>query len=318
MPSMLKGTARDNDRQRTLRPLFAVRGASRTHRHPRVWAFDLLGDPLRLLRFSLDAHRLFRGVSKVTPLELVLERLEDARGAGDKRTARCSAHDDRHASLSITERADGAVLLHCFAGCPPEEIVAAIGLEMRDLFPSENGAREHRARVTATYDYRDENDALLFQVVRYHPKDFRQRRPAGKGAWIWNLKDTRRVPYRLPELVAADRKRWVRRGRGEALARSRGRSLSRTSNFSQTHAGRVDAAQGGEVGEAMFGDGFEQSTILRTAPDRLTRVITRSSWAERQSVLVEAREAELLVFRRWEEFHREALGFMPSWDSRAC
>jgi hypothetical protein len=48
----------------------------------------------------------------------------------------------------------------------------------------------------------------------------------------------------------------------------------------------------------MFGDGFEQSTILRTGPDGLTRVITRSCWAERESVLVEAREAELVVFRR--------------------
>jgi hypothetical protein len=63
----------------------------------------------------------------------------------------------------------------------------------------------------------------------------------------------------------------------------------------------------------MIGDGFEQSTILRTGPDGLTRVITRSSWAERESVLVEAREAELLVFRRWEEFHDKALGFRPSW-----
>jgi hypothetical protein len=62
----------------------------------------------------------------------------------------------------------------------------------------------------------------------------------------------------------------------------------------------------------MFGDGFEQSTILRTGPDGLTRVITRSSWDRRESVLVEAYEAELVVLRRWEEFHREALGFTPS------
>ena len=29
---------------------------------------------------------------------------------------------------------------------------------------------------------------------------------------------------------------------------------------------------------------------------------------------MDARGAELVVFRRWEEFHREALGFMPTWD----
>ena len=68
----------------------------------------------------------------------------------------------------------------------------------------------------------------------------------------------------------------------------------------------------------MFGDGFEQSTILRTVPDGLTRVITRTSWDRRESVLVEAYAAELLVFRRWEEFHREALGLTPSWGTHSC
>ncbi len=56
----------------------------------------------------------------------------------------------------------------------------------------------------------------------------------------------------------------------------------------------------------MFDGTFEQSTILRTGPDGLTRVIVRSSWRERESVLVEAYEAELVVLRRWEEFHEEA------------
>jgi len=68
----------------------------------------------------------------------------------------------------------------------------------------------------------------------------------------------------------------------------------------------------------MFGDNLEQSTILRISPDGLTRVITRTSWAKRESVLVEAYEAELVVLRRWEEFHREKLGFMPSWEAYEC
>ena len=57
--------------------------------------------------------------------------------------------------------------------------------------------------VEAIYDYNDENGELLFQVVRSRPKDFRQRRPDGKGGWRWKLDDVRRVPYRLPELIAA-------------------------------------------------------------------------------------------------------------------
>jgi hypothetical protein len=58
-------------------------------------------------------------------------------------------------------------------------------------------------RIVKTYPYCDEAGTLLFQVVRLEPKDFRQRRPDGQGGWIWNLHDTRRVPYLLPVLVKA-------------------------------------------------------------------------------------------------------------------
>src|SRR5262245_56384076 len=64
-----------------------------------------------------------------------------------------------------------------------------------------------------------------------------------------------------------------------------------------------------------FDDGFEQTTILRTGPDGLTRVLVRTSWAERESLLVDAREAELVLFRRWVEFHRGWIAFRPSWEA---
>src|SRR6266850_1768518 len=53
-------------------------------------------------------------------------------------------------------------------------------------------------------EYNDVDRQLLFQVVRYQPKDFKQRRPDGQGAWIWNLDGVRPVLYRLPELSTAD------------------------------------------------------------------------------------------------------------------
>jgi putative DNA primase/helicase len=59
-------------------------------------------------------------------------------------------------------------------------------------------------RIVATYDYRDENGDLLFQVVRKSNKDFPQRRPDGKGGWIYNLDGVEKVLYRLPELIDAD------------------------------------------------------------------------------------------------------------------
>jgi Protein of unknown function (DUF3987) len=68
-----------------------------------------------------------------------------------------------------------------------------------------------RPRIVATFDYTDENGKLLYQAVRREPgehgarKDFRQRQPDGKGGWIWNLQGARRVLYRLPQLLKADR-----------------------------------------------------------------------------------------------------------------
>lgn len=56
-------------------------------------------------------------------------------------------------------------------------------------------------RIVATYNYRNETGELLFQVVRYEPKDFRQRRPNGNSGWDWSTKGVRQVPYRLPELL---------------------------------------------------------------------------------------------------------------------
>ena len=47
---------------------------------------------------------------------------------------KCPSHDDRMASLSITEGADGKTFLHCFRGCTVEEILRAKGLRMGDLF----------------------------------------------------------------------------------------------------------------------------------------------------------------------------------------
>lgn len=38
-------------------------------------------------------------------------------------------------------------------------------------------------RFVCSYDYKDIDGTLLFQVVRYEPKTFKQRRPNGNGQW---------------------------------------------------------------------------------------------------------------------------------------
>jgi hypothetical protein len=55
--------------------------------------------------------------------------------------------------------------------------------------------------IIATFDYRDEQNRLLFQVCRTVGKRFWQRRPNGHDQWINNIKGVRRVLYRLPELI---------------------------------------------------------------------------------------------------------------------
>lgn len=126
----------------------------------------------------------------------ILDRLQ-ARRVGQSWMARCPAHEDKNPSLSIAEK-NGHVLLKCFAGCSTEDVLHAARLAWKDLEP------EEQETICDTYDYTDEQGALLYQVVRYLPKNFRQRRPDGKGGWVWNLAGVRRVLYCLPAIAAAD------------------------------------------------------------------------------------------------------------------
>jgi hypothetical protein len=68
------------------------------------------------------------------------------------------------------------------------------------VFSQRQQQQQPRGAPTATYDYRSADGALLYQVVRFEPKTFRQRRPDGTGGWFWRL-DERRVIYRWRELL---------------------------------------------------------------------------------------------------------------------
>jgi 5S rRNA maturation endonuclease (ribonuclease M5) len=115
-------------------------------------------------------------------------------------TARCPAHDDRHASLSINESDDGRILVHCHAGCSQDDLIAS--LKALGLWPARVERQPEDRRVVAAYDYTDENGEMLYQILRYEPKDFSQRYPDGSGGWIWQ-KAKRQVLYRLPEVLEA-------------------------------------------------------------------------------------------------------------------
>ena len=133
------------------------------------------------------------------PIESFLSRFSNVRKNPNGWQACCPAHKDKKASLSISVK-EGKILLYDHAGCLPEAILDAVGLKLKDLF-LEPKTPAKKPEIVATYDYTDEAGKILFQAVRFAPKDFRQRRPDGKGKWTWNLSDVRIVPYRLPAIM---------------------------------------------------------------------------------------------------------------------
>ncbi len=82
----------------------------------------------------------------MSPVELVLSKLEKVRPRGRNRwSACCPAHDDQRPSLSVREAEDGKALIYCFAGCKTVDVVQAIGLSMADLFVPGDNAPHHRS-----------------------------------------------------------------------------------------------------------------------------------------------------------------------------
>lgn len=142
--------------------------------------------------------------------ELVLPKLEGVRKGAGGFTARCPAHEDSTASLSITEGRSQPVVFHCHAGCAPEDVCKALALDFADLSAPRTADDEtwRKTSPDIVYDYTDEHGQLIYQVIRRirdGKKNFLQRRPdpTGKDGWSWRLGDTRRVPYRLPKVLAA-------------------------------------------------------------------------------------------------------------------
>lgn len=156
------------------------------------------------------------------PVERVLERLGDTERSGKGWKARCPAHDDGTASLTVHRGHEGRCLLYCFAGCELGDITAAMGMSVSELFPDGEVNRFRRfpppPRVKAVtrpksaakeplslakiYVYEDEDWKWVSRVLRYEPKTFKQQRWDG-DTWVFGLEGVRRVIYRLPNVIAA-------------------------------------------------------------------------------------------------------------------
>ena len=109
---------------------------------------------------------------------LQLLRVDKGPSGSGEYLARCPAHDDRQASLSLREGEKG-ILLKCHAGCSVDDICRRLGIEVRDLFceagaaggrrsaarrpaqaPPEGGREGVGSRQTGDLDGRESEGAL--------------------------------------------------------------------------------------------------------------------------------------------------------------
>ena len=115
-----------------------------------------------------------------------------------------------------------------------------------------------KPQIVATYDYTDEKYQLLYQVVRFSPKSFMQRRPDGNGGWIWKVKGVRRVVFGLPEIRAAilsGNRVFICEGEKDCLAMAK-RGLEATCN-----AGGAELKSGGSKWLADYDETFRGADV---------------------------------------------------------
>ncbi len=126
-----------------------------------------------------------------------------AKRAGSEWRAICPFHDDHNPSLCINEE-KGVWYCH---GC------------------GKKGVLYKKRRIVETYDHYDEDGNFLYQIARYEPKGFTYRVKGTDGKWIYGAKGIKKVLYRLPELLKADKDKpiiFVEGGKDVDNVRARG------------------------------------------------------------------------------------------------
>lgn len=128
---------------------------------------------------------------------LLQAHVKNIHRVGTQVTGSVPWREDKHPSFSA-DTAKGVWYDHAREeGGGIKEFKRRLGLPGKSPSPT-------RSQLTATYSYQDEAGEELFQVLRFTPRTFKGRRPDGKGGWINNLDNVRRVLYRLPQLATAE------------------------------------------------------------------------------------------------------------------
>ncbi len=118
--------------------------------------------------------------------ETIARKLGRARRSGSGSwTCCCPAHDDREPSLSVTDTADGKVLVHCHAGCDQATVIAA--LKARGLWP-DSTTKEQAKRENGSHPLRDDWTPIL-PVPHEAPKPTFDHPKLGNPSSKWEYRD---------------------------------------------------------------------------------------------------------------------------------
>lgn len=107
-----------------------------------------------------------------------LQHFKISKRYGDKAQCICPAHNDKQASLTIT-KGKKCTLFYCHAGCTREDVLSAVGLDIKDTFYDTKPqctnwrayieSREKR-KIQAVYNYISCNGGYAFTKIRLEGK----------------------------------------------------------------------------------------------------------------------------------------------------
>ena len=200
-----------------------------------------------------------------TPVDKVLAALPDARKNGSGWAARCPAHPDKRASLSVAVGDNGGAVVHCHAGCSPEAVAAALGLKLADFMPPNGGPAPRKAakpkspaRVYPTAEaallsyglgepckvwrYETAQGDEVGAVGRWDTPEGKQVRPVARvdGGWACAAMPEPRPLYNLPVIHELDGPVYVTEGEKAADCAAALGLLSTTSPSGAQAAGKAD------------------------------------------------------------------------------
>lgn len=134
-------------------------------------------------------------------IDKIIEALKFCNKTGEHSyQALCPAHDDRKASLTITD-VGNKILLYCHAGCELKNILNAMNLKESDLFNDKTDFT--KPKLIEEYFYTDESGNKLYKAERYIPKSFKQAKFCN-NQWIYNMNNVRYVLYNLPNIIKSN------------------------------------------------------------------------------------------------------------------